>query len=417
MTTTSPPQSQSQSSSSFYKLNLGTLPDDLYFDEVPVEKWLALAEQSPSVDGAAAGTAAGTTAAAGCVGFPPNSLNQLVPLEPMVEIERIIGISMYMLGNVLPFALPPLIVGAFYSVVARYALFALLFYAGSFMTVHAVFFQPYFLKRYKRTANMNHNNVRDNQYLYTERNSCKYLNTTVVWPSSLHEGGKYKDKPVIFCMVPHGVAPFGATAYPMWSKLWSSKLCHWTCAPIILQLPFIGYFMNQIGYIPAKSQPIIETLTGTEKQESVGVFLDGIHGMFQPQNGIAGKEETAYLKQRKGIVKIALRAGVPIIPVYGFGHTAMYTVLVDPFGILEWLSIQLQASLTPFYGRWGWFLGPPRRIPVTLCLGEPIECPLIAEPTKDDVNRYHAEMVAGFQQVFQEHKHAYGWGDKTLKVV
>ncbi len=370
----------------FFKLNMGTLPDELYFDEIPVEKWLAFAESTKGR-------------------FPSNSLNKLVPLDSMVEIERIIGISLYMIGNVLPFIVPPLTLGAFISPFATYALVGLLLYVGILTVIERFYFAPYFLKRYKRSSVMS-SNIKDNQYLFTERNTCKYVNTTIVWPDSFQ---KFHDKPVIFCMVPHGVAPFGATAYPMWSKVWSSKLCHWTCAPVILRLPFIGYFMNKIGYIPAKSKQILDTLT--KKEESVGVFLDGIAGMFQ------GSQERAYLKQRKGIVKIALRAGVPIIPVYGFGHTILYTVLVDPFGILEYLSNHLQASLTPFFGRWGWFLGPPRRFPVTLCLGEPIECPTIAEPTVDDVNKYHAQMVAGFQQVFDQHKEAYGWGNKTLTIV
>jgi len=378
----------------FYKLRMGTLPDELYFEQVPVEKWLALAEPESSSEG-----------------FPPNSLNRLVPLERVVELERIVGISLYMVGNVLPFAVPSLLVASLVSTYAKYALAALLLYVATLSIIENFYFAPYFLKRYQRSNILSHSNIKDNQYLFTERNTCKYLNTTIVWPDSLHQGGAYKDKPVIFCLVPHGVAPFGATAYPMWSKLWSSKLCHWTAAPIVLKLPFIGFFMRHIGYIPAKSKQILETLT--KKEESVGVFLDGIAGMFQ-----AGThQERAYLKERKGIVKIALRAGVPIVPVYGFGHTAAYSVVVDPFGILEFLSNQLQASLTPFFGRWGWFLGPPRRVPVTLCLGEPIECPAIAEPTKDDVNKYHAQMVAGFQQVFDQHKEAYGWGNKTLKIV
>jgi hypothetical protein len=251
-------------------------------------------------------------------------------------------------------------------------------------------------------------NIKDNQYLYTERNTSKYLNTTVVWPDTLNHQ-KWENRPVIFCLIPHGVAPLGATAYPMWSKIWSSKLCHWTAAPVVLSLPLIGFFLKKIGYIPAKSQHILETLM--QREESVGVFLDGISGMFQ------GGMERAYLKQRKGIVKIALRAGVPIIPVYAFGHTAAYSVLVDPFGFLEFLSNHLQAALTPFFGRWGWFLGPPHRVPVTLCLGEPIECPSMSEPTNDDINQYHAQMVAGFQQVFDQHKEAYGWPGKVLTIV
>lgn len=121
--------------------------------------------------------------------------------------------------------------------------------------------------------------------------------------------------------------------------------------------------------------------------------------------------------KRKGIVKLALRAGAPIVPVYGFGHTSLWTVVVDPFGICEKLSQMMGASVTPFFGRWFWFLGPPRRVPITVCLGEPIECPKIEEPTQDQINLYHQKMLDGYQQVFETHKAAYGWDDRTLKFV
>lgn len=34
--------------------------------------------------------------------------------------------------------------------------------------------------------------------------------------------------------------------------------------------------------------------------------------------------EKAYLRERKGVVKIALRSGATIVPVFGFGHTALW---------------------------------------------------------------------------------------------
>ena len=133
-------------------------------------------------------------------------------------------------------------------------------------------------------------------------------------------------------------------------------------------------------------------------------------------------EETAYIRSRKGIIKIALRAGATIVPVYAFGHTALWRVVVDPFGILERLSNQVGVSLCPFFGRWGWFLGPPRRIPVTVCLGEPIACRAAFaadsdEPSHVQVDEYHKKLCDGFQEVFDKHKNAYGWGDRQLKFV
>ena len=221
----------------YFKLCMGTLPDALYSEDVPVEQWLALAEQSTNDR------------------FPPNSLNQLVPLDSMVEMERLVGIALYMLGNVLPFAIGPLILVAWVSAYGRYALLFLVIYFGLLLSINAICFAPYFRRRYNRSKLMG-SSIKDNQYLYTERNTSKYLNTTVVWPDTLQEP-KWKNCPLIFCLVPHGVAPLGATSYPIWSKIWSSKLCHWTAAPVVLSLPWIGFFMKQIGYIPAKSNYIL----------------------------------------------------------------------------------------------------------------------------------------------------------------
>ena len=192
----------------------------------------------------------------------------------------------------------------------------------------------------------------------------------------------------------------------MWSKLFNGALCHWVCAPVVLKLPIISHFMKRIGYIPAKSKAIMDTLT--KKEENVGIILDGVAGMFQSH------DEIAHINKRKGIVKIALRAGVPIIPVFGFGHTSLWRVVVDPLGILETLSVKLDVAVCPFFGRFGWFLGPPRRVAVCTCLGEPVRCPKINDPTQADIDKYHGMLVENYIHLFEQHKEAYGWADKKL---
>ena len=248
------------------------------------------------------------------------------------------------------------------------------------------------------------------RYVYTERNTTKYLSVKFVWPRSVHRPS-LEDTPVLFCIVPHGVVSWGVAAYPVWSKVWNDRVCRWSIAPVVLKIPIVRYLARKVGYIPAKAQPILETLT--KRHENVGLVLDGIAGMFRASSD----EEAAFVQQRKGIVKIALKAGVPIVPVYGFGHTSLYTVCVDPLGVLEHLSQKLGMSLTPFFGRWGWILGPPRRIPVTVCLGEPVICPQIDRPTQEDIDRYHSKLLAAYRDLFETHKKAYGWPDKTLKFV
>ena len=250
----------SSDSKKYYRLNYASLPDELCDKSVPVSEWLKL------------------TDAVGSEGFPPKSLNRLSPLSSEVENERIVGISLYMAGNVLPFAFPSLLLCAVCldQPVIWYILCGIGSYVSLLLIVEKFYYQPLFLKRYKRTnKDVSQGDVKDNQYLFTERNTGKYLSMSFVWPDSVHRP-VLESKPIIFCAVPHGVAPFGITAYPLWSKVWNDKVCHWTTAPVVLKLPIVSFFMKSIGYIPAKSKEIMDVLT--KKEENVGVVLDGIAG-------------------------------------------------------------------------------------------------------------------------------------------
>ena len=260
----------------YYKLNLASLPDDLYNKETDVKEWLALV----------------TTSKEGS--FPPNSLNKVQPLDSVVELERINGFSLWMIGNVLPFALPLFILASFFSSTGLIALTLLLLYVGVLASLHKFIFAPIFMKRYRRKQ-LSKTDIKDNQYLHTERNSQKYTSLQFVWPESVNRPA-LNDRPVIFTAIPHGAAPLGITAYPVWSKLFNDRLCHWTCAPVVLKLPIVSTFMKYMGYIPAKTSQIVDTLT--KKEENVGVVLDGIAGMFKSDKDT----EIASIKNRKGII-------------------------------------------------------------------------------------------------------------------
>lgn len=173
----------------------------------------------------------------------------------------------------------------------------------------------------------------------------------------------------------------------------------------------------------AKSKVILDVLM--KKEENVGVVLDGVVGMFQ---GFDPAVQKAYLKERDTIVKLALEAGCPIVPMYGFGQTSLWNIVVDPFGVLESLSKKLNTSLVPFYGRWGLPLGPPKRNPVAVVLGEPVMCPKVSRPEKTadqkekdaydaTVKEYHQKMLDSFKEAFDAHKAAYGVPKKNLVFV
>jgi len=253
-------------------------------------------------------------------------------------------------------------------------------------------------------------NARKGQYIFTERNIQQYNSMKWVWPKSLEPPNT--PGPKIFCTIPHGLAPVGITAYPGWSRLFGDRLCHPTAAPTVLKLPVISYILKKVGYIPAATKDIKKALG---QDESVGLILDGIAGMFQSDP----TTELGWVKERKGVVKIALTTGTPMVPIFGFGHSQLWRIIVDPFGLLEKISLVLGVSVTPFCGRPFGLLpfGPPYRTPVMLAIGDPIVVPKIEDPTKEQIAEYHGKLMEGFLAAFDTHKAAYGWQDRKLKLV
>jgi hypothetical protein len=369
-----------------FVLDMASLPDELYTPDVPTEKWIDRVQKQPEK-------------------FPSGSLGALSPCPPKAELERLIGIPLYLMLNWLPFLLPIISVtlGGWKGLVILVVVLAALSLKPVTGVLHTV------LSKLPLALGVPPAQI-SGQYAYTERNTQKYLSTRLVWGEAF-DRVRNGNKPVIFAIIPHGVAPLGITAYPAFSRLGGGALCRWTAAPVVMKLPLVGPMLRSMGYVEAKGKAISGAL---QKGSSVGIVLDGIAGMFQQ----ATHAECGYVLQRKAIAAIALKAGVSIVPVYGFGHTSLWSVVTDPFGVLEKLSIALKVSICPFYGRWGLPLGPPRRTPLLVAFGEPIEVGAPnASPSKEEVASVHAKLVEGFTTTFEEHKHEYGWGDRRLRLV
>lgn len=418
-------QQNASTSLCYYRLSAAELPDKLFRKEATATEWIG--DISNDTKNAILPPWMKTTSNPN--GFSPGDLGKVLPIDRMVDLERCIGISLYMIGNVSPFALPLLAVAWLLlgMQAAKYLFWFVLMYHLGLYSIWRLFFVPFFLERYSRGPRLEDDlNPADplySQYLFTERNVTKYCSTSYVWPASLQrpalEEAPNDDRPIIYCVIPHGLAPYGIVGYPYFSKVWNSKLCSWTCAPVLLKLPFVGYYLNAIGYIPAKSKNILEALT--KKDRNVGVVLDGIEGMFHNANAANTDTEVGAILNRKGIVKIAIKANAAIVPVYGFGHALVYDVWVDPFGIMKYLSSTFGVSLTPFFGRYKWFLGPPKRnAPITVCLGDPIYPQSSSDDnsskqnniSQEQIDEYHAKLLEGFRKVFETHKRGY-YGERA----
>uniref|UniRef100_A0A667HNN9 Acyltransferase n=1 Tax=Lynx canadensis TaxID=61383 RepID=A0A667HNN9_LYNCA len=154
--------------------------------------------------------------------------------------------------------------------------------------------------------------------------------------------------------------------------------------------------------------------------------------LSQPQPGqavviiIGGAQEALYaipgrhhliLRNRKGFVRLALRHGASLVPVYSFGENDIFHLKAFAPGSWQYLCQVAFKKLTGyspciFWGRGlfsadSWGLLPFAR-PITTVVGRPIPVPQVLFPTEEEVNHYHRLYMQALETLFEEHKESCG---------
>lgn len=235
----------------------------------------------------------------------------------------------------------------------------------------------------------------------------KYFSYRFVWADDARE--KADAAPAwVGAGPPHGVLPFAnVLSIPAINTFIGRKFVG-AAASVVSSVPGLRY-MGLYGLVDVSARSIAKTLSqGT----CVGTVPDGIAGIFRCTAG----DEVVVLRKRKGIAKLALRTGAPILPAYSIGNTTAFSAWFDKWGVLERISRKVQASFFLYWGRF--YLPIPRRVNVTMLIGAPLLVTKVAEgtePTAEQVDELHERLLADMEKIFNLHKHALGWGHKTIR--
>lgn len=180
----------------------------------------------------------------------------------------------------------------------------------------------------------------------------------------------------IFVAPPHGAFPFGnvcsAVAFPTVAGLTVRSLA----ATAVIRYPIIRQVMSWIGVIDASRQNAYRALL---EGESIGICPGGIAEIFET-NLVT---ESLIMRKRKGMVRLALRTGVPLVPCYMFGNSAVLHTFFDPWDIMHTVSMNVKVSMFAFWGRWG--LPIPFRTPLLTVVGAPIPVSGTKKPVMKNV--------------------------------
>ena len=123
------------------------------------------------------------------------------------------------------------------------------------------------------------------------------------------------------------------------------------------------------------------------------------------------------MKKRKGVVRLAKKQGVPLVPIWLFVSRRPLRNLLGTAG--EWLSRTLMVSFVLPYGRFGPGLPPvPRRAAITAVVGKPVEVgEACAEPEPAEIDALHEQLCAQMVGAFEAQKGAFGWLGRELEIL
>lgn len=140
--------------------------------------------------------------------------------------------------------------------------------------------------------------------------------------------------------------------------------------------------------------------------------------------------EVAYLRKRHGFVRLALESGAPLVPVFAFGQSDLFSY-VRP--LLDWPKGWIPRSLWSRMARrigyapmivWGlWGTAMPRQVPLTIVVGKPIRVPHPkkggssgGEVSPEMVEQYLRKFISELEHLFERHKKAAGYPNGRLIV-
>ncbi|XP_049895991.1 2-acylglycerol O-acyltransferase 1-like [Epinephelus moara] len=119
---------------------------------------------------------------------------------------------------------------------------------------------------------------------------------------------------------------------------------------------------------------------------------------------------------RKGFIKLALKHGAQLVPVFSFGENELFDQMENPSGSsLRRLQNRLQSIMgvaMPLFHARGVFQYSfglmPYRKPIHTVVGRPISVVQTPSPSREDIECLHKVYLQSLTELFEQHKHTYG---------
>ncbi|XP_029985778.1 2-acylglycerol O-acyltransferase 2-A-like isoform X1 [Sphaeramia orbicularis] len=188
--------------------------------------------------------------------------------------------------------------------------------------------------------------------------------------------------------------------------------------PHLLMLPFwfrVPLFREYImcGGLVSSSKSSLGHLVSRPEGGNVAVLAVG--GAPEALDARPGAL-TLQILNRKGFIKLALKHGAQLVPVFSFGENELFDQMENPTGsALRRLQNRLQSIMgvaLPLFHARGVFQYSfglmPYRQPIHTIVGSPISVSLTPSPDSSDISRLHKLYLQSLTDLFEQNKLKYG---------
>jgi 1-acyl-sn-glycerol-3-phosphate acyltransferase len=182
-------------------------------------------------------------------------------------------------------------------------------------------------------------------YDFMERQKYLWNPLMDYWFRMEVEGWETLPDPPALLIGIHSGAPFVWDAWTVgvqwWRRFGSDRPLHGTAHDALMALPGLGAYFRRMGVLPAAPDSIASALAAGR---DVALWPGGERDSLRPWT----QRDEAVLAGRTGFVKLAIRSGVPIVPIATVGGPDSMPVLATGKRLARWLALDRVARLKMF---------------------------------------------------------------------
>lgn len=219
------------------------------------------------------------------------------------------------------------------------------------------------------------------------------------------EGWEKIPEPPVLLVGIHSGGPIVWDAWTVglqwWRHFGRQRPLHGTAHDLLMGLPMLGTYFRKMGVLPARAESITAAL---EEGRDVALWPGGERDSMRPWL----RRDEAVLAGRKGFVRLAISAGVPIVPIATVGGPDAMPVLATGRRLAKALRLDKAARLKmfPIAVQVPWGISPavlpevPLPTKIRTAFQEPIE--LDHDPDRADDQQYVERIYEQVCAVIQE---------------